>query len=521
MAISKIGDRDIDNVDREVVVTEDNTLFIGGRAPESPVVTNLSNSDGPVDIQSNGGLQQLTGSAFSDVLRGNSGSDALFGGAGDDFFTTGGSRGGIDVLVGGAGSDTLFVEGFAGNNAAFFADFTTEDRLDGSQIAGKVTGITVLKSATGQTRLTFEGADAEIQISAGVSPEDFIAQADDLLVNFPDDIEITRGADEDPALILNETLFNASRGIGDQGPFASFDNVPRFSGFGQEFSVFGTPGNDSALFGRDTDDFIFGRSGDDTILGNGGDDVLFGGSGRDTIDGGAGDDQIGGNTSFDFNFGRGTETSGNRLSGGDGNDVVVGSGGGDVIRGDNGNDVLSGRGGDDALDGGAGNDRVLGGDGDDNLRGGEGDDFLSGGKGDDRLEGGAGDDTLDGGRGDDALNGGEGQDTFVFAEKAVEKFDEAFFEETGGFRFDRITNGSGEDTISDFEVGVDKIDLSIDLGNPSNDGAVTLTQDGNDTLVSFGVSSVTLEGVAVDDLDADDFTGNGDLSNTFDDASVA
>jgi Ca2+-binding RTX toxin-like protein len=75
----------------------------------------------------------------------------------------------------------------------------------------------------------------------------------------------------------------------------------------------------------------------------------------------------------------------NRLTGGDGCDLLFGRGG---------NDTLSGLGGDDKLYGGNGNDTLFGLDGND------------------RLAGGAGADTLDGGAGRDTLIGGDGNDIY-------------------------------------------------------------------------------------------------------------
>jgi hypothetical protein len=91
------------------------------------------------------------------------------------------------------------------------------------------------------------------------------------------------------------------------------------------------------------------------------------------------------------------------LSGGDGNDTIIGS-----LR----SETLVGGDGDDVLDGGAGNDQLFGGKGNDTLIGGEGSDYLQGGDGDDFLWGGDGADYLDGGDGQDAFQGGPGRDRF-------------------------------------------------------------------------------------------------------------
>jgi Ca2+-binding RTX toxin-like protein len=99
----------------------------------------------------------------------------------------------------------------------------------------------------------------------------------------------------------------------------------------------------------------------------------------------------------------------------------------DVITGGKGNDILLGLGGDDILDGGSGKDR---------LDGGSGDDQLSAGSGNDRLDGGLGDDLLIGGNGHDRMSGGDGMDTFVFQGK------------------------SGKDTITDFDLTHDVLQIA-------------------------------------------------------------
>lgn len=122
-----------------------------------------------------------------------------------------------------------------------------------------------------------------------------------------------------------------------------------------------------------------------------------------------------------------SETTGNALYGGDGNDVLYGSAGSDALYGGPGDDQLIASqtaGGyasctGDVLNGGAGNDTLVGGQWDDTLEGGEGDDQLVGGNtvstGNDYLSGGPGNDTLIGLDGNDTyyFNLGDGQDVVI------------------------------------------------------------------------------------------------------------
>ena len=123
-------------------------------------------------------------------------------------------------------------------------------------------------------------------------------------------------------------------------------------------------------------DHLSGGKGDDALIGLGGDDLLHGGKGQD---------------------------------------LLLGNDGADRLKGGDGADRLKGGAGKDALFGGAGKDDVQGGAGADSLHGGNGGDTLGGGKGDDVLFGGDGGDILNGGLGDDRLAGGKGPDTFVFS----------------------------------------------------------------------------------------------------------
>ena len=125
-------------------------------------------------------------------------------------------------------------------------------------------------------------------------------------------------------------------------------------------------------------------------MGNAGNDRLSGGDGNDVLAGGEGNDRVYG--------GRGNDT----LIDTGGNDRLWGGRGDDFMFGGEGHDRLYGGRDDDVLDGHDGNDRLYGGRGSDNISGGDGDDRIKGGRGDDTLDGGAGGDRLDAGRGDDS-----------------------------------------------------------------------------------------------------------------------
>src|SRR5262249_49208151 len=67
------------------------------------------------------------------------------------------------------------------------------------------------------------------------------------------------------------------------------------------------------------------------------------------------------------------------VTGGSGDDLLIGDGQNNTLNGGAGNDILVGNAGNDTLNGGDGNDILIGGAGADTLKGGNGDDLLIGG----------------------------------------------------------------------------------------------------------------------------------------------
>ena len=343
MAISQVGGRSVDNVDRRVVQGTDGNDTL-----------NQSNFVDPVDIDGGAGDDTITGTSVagvSDVLRGGDGSDTFFGLAGDDFIIPGA---GDDLrVVGGAGSDTFFPETNGGDD--IFPEFSLEDQIDGTLLEG-VTEINASRLENGRTLLEFEGANTTVQISGGVSPEQFVANAGDLLVNFPDGVRVqVAGAD-----IVNE--------IGDDAGAADDVVVEDDDGADEEIVIDNGNGNGKAAGGRNAADFgidapaapaavqqtVANAQGGLTVTGtNNNDGVAFGNTGDDVIVGFGGNDAIVGFNGNDF------------LDGGDGNDFVFGSQDDDIVLGGAGDDVVRG----DNEAAGNGNDIIIGGTGNDLLKG--------------------------------------------------------------------------------------------------------------------------------------------------------
>lgn len=240
-------------------------------------------------------------------------------------------------------------------------------------------------------------------------------------------------------------------------------------------------------------------SGDDTVTGSAADDTISTGEGADTIDGGDGIDLIDGGAGNDV------------ISDGAGSDMVLAGAGDDTVIAGSGNDSMDGGEGTDTLDmsnassdavvdlnagtatsSETGNDQISN---FENVTTGAGDDQITGSSANNNINAGAGNDTIDGGAGDDTVAGGLGADTFVFADS------------------------TDDDVVSDFTVGEDKISID-DLGLESwSDLLPLLGENGNgDAVLSLPAGgTVTLIGVGLSDLSADDFTNITDGATPFDD----
>ena len=304
---------------------------------------------------------------------------------------------------------------------------------------------------------------------------------------------------------------------------------------------------------------LVGGSGHDSLTGDAGNNNIQGGAGNDTIEGGAGDDVLDGGADTDTlsyagatagitirltqttpqaTGGVGTDTIANfeNVTGGSGNDVLVGTSLANVIIGGAGDDQVTGGLGNDTIDGGPGNDtldggsdvdwlvytsatagvtislavlgtQVTGGAGNDSITGFENllgsgfDDSLTGTAFANIIQGAAGNDTIDGGDGDDTLDGGDGIDTLSYGSAtigAIVSLATTLAQSTVGSGFDTVTNfenlrgGSGNDRLSGDGgnnaiaggAGDDVIDGG--LGNDLLDGG-----QGNDTL-SYGSATAAI-----------------------------
>ena len=342
--LSLVGGRAVDDVQRRAV---DGT--------DGDDVLNQSNFVDAVDINGRAGDDVITGTSVagvSDVLRGGDGNDTFFGLAGDDFIVPGA---GDDLrVVGGAGSDTFFPQTDGGND--IFPEFSLQDRLDGTLLDG-VSAINASRLANGRTLLEFEGANTTVQISGGVSPEQFVANANQLLVNFPDGLQVqVAGADVVNVVDNGDVVVEEEEEVGEQGDVVvDNDNDGGNNGAGVDANDFGVDApvapaavqqtvvngqGGLTVTGTDGDDPVaFGNTGDDIVVGFGGDDAIVGFNGDDFLDGGDGDDRVFGSQDDDTVLGGAGDdiVRGDNEAAGNGDDIIIGGAGNDLLKGDGNN----------------------------------------------------------------------------------------------------------------------------------------------------------------------------------------
>ena len=125
------------------------------------------------------------------------------------------------------------------------------------------------------------------------------------------------------------------------------------------------------------------------------------------------------------------------------------------------------------------------------LSGGGGDDTLIGNGGVDSLNGGAGDDTLIGGAGNDVMNGGTGNDTFVFA---------AGFGNDIITGFDANPTG-GQDLLDISALGITAANFaaSVTIADLGADTLVTIDGTTN-SITLLGVNGVGANSITQDDF---------------------
>uniref|UniRef100_UPI00262E3E15 VCBS domain-containing protein n=1 Tax=uncultured Sulfitobacter sp. TaxID=191468 RepID=UPI00262E3E15 len=209
-------------------------------------------------------IENLTGSAFNDLLSGDAGANILDGKAGNDLFK---GRAGGDTLIGGNGSDTsdysesnAFVNvsiatGFAGGGSGSHAigdTFSSIENLNGSRFGDILNGdgiANILSGLGGDDVLRGRSGGDTLDGGAGSDTADYLGSGSGVNVSLL--TGFAGGA-------------SGSHSIGD-----TFISIENLAGSDMNDRLLGD--NDAnVLTGRGGDDFLSGRGGADTfVFGNG------------------------------------------------------------------------------------------------------------------------------------------------------------------------------------------------------------------------------------------------------------
>ena len=325
--------------------------------------TGKAQNDGEGGTDTFAGIENLTGSAFNDLLIGDTAANVLAGGLGADTLI---GEGGNDTLVGGAGASNQLQGGLGDDIYIVDANDTIVEFLNQGTDEIRTSRNSQTLGANVEI-LTYVGAGAFAGTGNGLANILTGGAGDDLLAGRGGGDILQGGGGSDTADYHDAAggvTADVATGASDDGDggvdtYVSIENL-RGSAFGDRLS------------GGAGANVLDGGAGDDSLVGGAGNDVLRGGAGTDTAD-------FGGATSgvtVLLNPGAASDGEG-------GTDTLVsienvlGSAHDDLIVGSAAANRLSGGAGQDILIGGGGNDILLGGSGSSNqLQGGVGDDWY-------------------------------------------------------------------------------------------------------------------------------------------------
>lgn len=463
-------------------------------------------------------VENLTGSAFNDLLVGDDAANVLDGGAGDDTLQ-GGS--GADTLIGGSGTDEVSYVNASGAVTLNLDTGGTAGHANGDVYNSieNVTGSAFDDNITGNSgdNLIRGGAGNDSLTGAGGNDTLLGGDGDDLLKNTGAGLHFYDGGAGNNTVSYDgfTTALNLSLSSNDQNSNGDsgqefFSNIQNLVGGTLADRLIGSSQN-NILQGGSGDDTLEGLAGNDQLLGGVGNDLLVGGSGADTLNGGEGVDTASyNNASSGIVLNLGTPGAG---SGDAQGDVLVDI---EIIVGSAFNDrfIAGGTKFDINYDGGSGSDTVsfsaslsgvnvsllaatsTGGAAQgasytsiENIEGSDFNDVLQGDAAANQILGGGGNDRLLGSvGGNDTLDGGAGINTAdysAFAANRAVSFNMANV--SGGFFEVAVAGSTQADRLNNFAVIA------------GTQGADNMTGDANNNRLEGNAGNDTLRGGAGND----------------------
>ena len=473
--------------DDTVTITEPE---IGGQVqPHRYLVVHGQTGMDTIDATATSEGVTVFGDEDDDLIRGGAGDDVILGGAAGDVIS---AEFGNNIILGDAGEANL-------NNADSNDIFTTNPSVGGvDRITGGGDGANIILGGTGEDTITAPvgnniilGDNGEVNLNNPDSNDIFTTEPD---IGGVDTIIGGDGAN----IILGGVLGDfITGGIGNEVILGDNGRVTR--GANNVVTRIETGDADGTTGGVDE---IDGGDGDDVILGGAQGDLISASLGANIILGDNGEVNLNSATNDVFT----TEPSiggVDIITGGDGDNILLGGTASDDVRGGADNDIILGDTGllDYAVDADPEIDLItvtdptigdadffLGNDGDDIIIGGTGEDFISGGLGDDILFGdhgeltfaspptpapifigpndGNGDDVIHGDAGDDTIFGGSGED-WMFGEQGNDAMfgmggRDVMLGDAGTFAW--TPDGAGGLHLDVFLADVGAVTQTVDLG---------------------------------------------------------
>ncbi|MGL5943491.1 MAG: calcium-binding protein [Waterburya sp.] len=403
------------------------------------------------------GNDTLNGTNQNDIINGLSGEDQIFGANGDDLIS-GGS--GFDILGGDAGNDTVF----AGSSGDLI--------LIGD-------GIDTVFGGAGDDTLQFSQFSATTDIDIVYTNTNLGTISDGSRFSQVESLNFYSGSGNDNANVT------------------AFSNTVIYTGEGNDTIKSGN--GDDILRGEAGNDFIDAGDGNDSI------DTLdrgYGGStGIDTVIGGSGEDghyinRLDTNTNFTVNY---TDINNGTVSDGSQFREIETFG----FNSGSGNDDIQITAATAYVSGGAGNDTIIGGAYNDNLDSGEGNDLINAGGGDDYVYTSAGIDTVIGGSGNDSLTliYYSATDDLTINYTDINNGTVSDGSRFQGFESIFITTGSGNDSINSTIKVTDLFaGAGSDRVSSSAQDDYLFGEEGADSLKSNGGNDTLIGGSGIDTL---------------------
>ena len=379
-AITELANQGVDQVNASASFTLGNhieNLTLTGTNDISGTGNDLNNI-----LIGNSGRNRLIGWMGDDTFTGGKGSDDLLDNAGNDTYVFN-LNDGLDSITDLAGVDTLQLKFVStslrsatkeGNN--LIINYGVSDTL---MIKGFFSGqlIEKVQFSDNIIRTLRFGSDANdaYTILDGRQGDNFLLglNGDDTYAvdNINDVVVDGLNAGNDTILLTNGNIVN----------YTVSTNIETVDAVNKTDAAVNITGNtlNNTLYGNTFANTLKGLTGNDKLFGVKGDDVLMGGLGNDTLDGGEGVDRadysdMTASISINLNLtteqntqagGLDTLTNIENVTGGTGNDTIVGNALSNNLVGLGGNDTLDGGEGNDTLDGGTGTDKLIGGAGND------------------------------------------------------------------------------------------------------------------------------------------------------------